>query len=57
MKLLSYARMGKQKAKTVAVTVVKNNRIVGLMAFMDLPNEASKAVSITSRVNRCIQPQ
>ena len=31
------------EGKTV-VTVVKNNRIVGLMAFMDLPNEASKAV-------------
>ena len=31
------------EGKTV-VTVVKDNRIVGLMAFMDLPNEASKAV-------------
>ena len=31
------------EGKTV-VTVVKNNTIVGLMAFMDLPNEASKAV-------------
>lgn len=31
------------EGKTV-VTVVKNNRVVGLMAFMDLPNEASKAV-------------
>lgn len=31
------------EGKTV-VTIVKNNTIVGLMAFMDLPNEASKAV-------------
>ena len=31
------------EGKTV-VTVVKDNRVVGLMAFMDLPNEASKAV-------------
>lgn len=31
------------EGKTV-VTVVKENMIVGLMAFMDLPNEASKAV-------------
>ena len=31
------------EGKTV-VTVVKDNTIVGLMAFMDLPNEASKAV-------------
>ena len=31
------------EGKTV-VTVVTNNMIVGLMAFMDLPNEASKAV-------------
>ena len=31
------------EGKTV-VTVVKDNMIVGLMAFMDLPNEASKAV-------------
>ena len=31
------------EGKTV-VTVVKDNRIVGLMAFMDLPNQASKAV-------------
>ena len=31
------------EGKTV-VTVVKDNKIVGLMAFMDLPNEASKAV-------------
>ena len=31
------------EGKTV-VTVVKDNRIVGLMAFMDLPNEASRAV-------------
>ena len=31
------------EGKTV-VTIVKNNMIVGLMAFMDLPNEASKAV-------------
>ena len=31
------------EGKTV-VTVVKDNMIVGLMAFMDLPNQASKAV-------------
>ena len=31
------------EGKTV-VMIVKNNTIVGLMAFMDLPNEASKAV-------------
>ena len=31
------------EGKTV-VTVVKDNKVVGLMAFMDLPNEASKAV-------------
>lgn len=31
------------EGKTV-VTVVTNNMIVGLMAFMDLPNDASKAV-------------
>ena len=31
------------EGKTV-VTVVKDNRVVGLMAFMDLPNESSKAV-------------